>query len=97
MLDGNIANRYIASTMLSAEQLDELRKSSGAPNRLRKAMELGGLTQVRLAEGVGVTQSHISEIVNGNYSRLPMETARNLAGHFGCSLEDLFPSREAVA
>jgi DNA-binding XRE family transcriptional regulator len=84
--------------VLTKSQLHTLRatKLDGA-NKLRLAMSLGGLTQVQLAAAVNVTQAYISSIVNGDYSQLPLETARTLATHFGCSIEDLFPSREAIA
>lgn len=78
--------------MLSQAQIRELRKAPGAPNRLRRAMQMAGVTQVQVAEATGSTQSHIAEISNGNYSRLPLETARALASTFGCSIEDLFPA-----
>jgi len=55
-------------------------------------MELAGLTQVRLAADVSMSQPQISEIVNGNYGRLPLETARSLSHFFGCSVDDMFPT-----
>jgi len=78
--------------MLSTKQLSALRRAEGAPNRLRAAMALGEVTQVEVAAAIGVTQPHVSEIVNGNYSRLPLQTAQKLAEFFGCSIDDLFPS-----
>lgn len=82
--------------MLSTKQLDELRRSRGANrNRLGKAMELAGTTQVQLAEATGLTQSYISRIKNGRYDDLSGDTMRSLVAFFGCSLDDLFPaSRE---
>jgi plasmid maintenance system antidote protein VapI len=58
-------------------------------------MELLALTQVRVADGIGVTQSHVNKIVNGNYVSLPLETAQRLSDFFGCSTDILFPSRAA--
>jgi DNA-binding XRE family transcriptional regulator len=83
--------------VFSDDQLAELRGSASGPNRLKMAMALAGLTQVQLAEAIGATQSHVSEIANGNYTQLPLETARTIARQFGCSIEDLFPAREQVA
>jgi transcriptional regulator with XRE-family HTH domain len=82
---------------LTTAQLKQLTEESAEPNRLRLAMKLAGVTQVELAEAVGFTQSHISEIVNGNYSSLPLETAQKLADYFGpgCSTDLLFPLRAA--
>ena len=81
--------------MLTPEQIKSLRRSDEVPNGLRKAMELTGLTQVRLAEAVGLTQPYISQLVNGNHPSLPVETAGKLSDFFGCQIEDLFPSRAA--
>lgn len=66
-------------------------------NRLQKAMDLAGLTQVQVADRTGYTQPYISRVKNGHYSDLPGETMRTFAELFGCAIEDLFPAREAVA
>ena len=59
-------------------------------------MALAGVTQVQLAERIGLTQGYISRIKNGQYtSDLPGETMRAFAACFGCSIEDLFPARVA--
>lgn len=60
-------------------------------------MQLSGQTQVQVAAGVGLTQPQISAISNGNYTRLPLETAQQLANYFGCTTDDLFPARVEVA
>lgn len=84
--------------MLKQTELRELRRSSVAGrNRLTQAMRLAGITQVQLAERVGVTQSYISKIANGQYDDLPGEMMRALSVQFGCAIEDLFPARQAVA
>lgn len=84
--------------MLSADQVEALKsvEPEGA-NRVWNAMRLAGITQVQLAAGVGMTQPHISDLANGKYSALPLETARRLAEFFGCAIEDLFPAPEAKA
>lgn len=58
-------------------------------------MKLLGLTQVQVADGIGVTQSHINKIVNGNYSSLSLETAQKVADFVGCSTDLLFPLKVA--
>lgn len=84
--------------MLSREQVETLKRSRvRSRNRLAKAMELAGVTQVKVAEKTGFTQSYISRVLNGRYSDLPGETMRTFADVFGCHIEDLFPAREAVA
>lgn len=83
--------------MLTKQQLRRLRAERGDPNRVQVAMDLLDLTQVQLSEAIAVPQSNISRIVNGHMPRIPVETARKFAEHFGCAIEDLFPSSEAVA
>lgn len=79
--------------MLTRKQRAELSALDTQPNRLAHAMELAGVTQVQLAEAVGLTQPYISRIKNGQYGdELPGETMRRLAAFFGCSIETLFPA-----
>ncbi len=73
------------------------RTSPTGRNRVKQAMDMAGLTQVQVAEKTGLTQPQISRIQNGHYSDLPGETMRTLADLFKCSIEDLFPAREALA
>lgn len=82
--------------MLTAAQLRALKASQAAPNRLRTAMQIAGLTQVQLAERAGLTQPTISKVLNGEATPT-LDTAQRLAVAFGCSTDDLFPSKEAVA
>lgn len=84
--------------MLTKEQLIALKRSRPRTrNRLGRAKELAGLTQVQIAEKTGFTQSYVSKVENGEYSDLPGETMRAFAELFGCAMEDLFPAREAVS
>lgn len=98
MVDSNMRCRYSLTIMLTVRQLKELRSMQvDEPNKLRKAMELAGVTQVQIAAAVGVTQPHVSDIANGKYTALPIETARRFSNFFGCTIDDLFPARQAVA
>lgn len=84
--------------MLSPYKLRKLRTTdSSEPNKLKLAMRLGGVTQVQLSSAIGIAQSQISEDAAGKFSEISLEKARAYAGFFGCGIEDLFPSREAVA
>ena len=84
--------------MLTKKQVDQLKRSAGrTKNRVALAMELADVTQVQVADKTGFTQSYVSRVQNGHYSALPGETMRTFAAYFGCSIEDLFPAREAVA
>lgn len=81
--------------MLSSKQLAELRAEPLiGPNRLFRAMDLAGVTQIDVAAATTFTQSYVSRIGNGQYQRLPGETMRTLAAYFGCTIEDLFPARQ---
>lgn len=84
--------------MLNGEQLSALRMAplTGA-NKLAIAIALVGTTQEQIEAATGIRQAYVSAIVNARYSKLPLETARKLAGYFGCAIEDLFPARQAVA
>lgn len=84
---------------LTAEQLTHLRAVPAAafPNRVRIALELVRATQAEAAEGADVHPSTLSQIVNGKHGAVRIDTGRKLAEFLGCSIEDLFPSRQAVA
>lgn len=84
--------------MLTARQLATLRRSRcNGRNKLKLAIALAKTTQVEVAAAVEVTQPHVSAIAGGRYGDdgLPLETARKLAAHFGCAIEDLFPAAAA--
>jgi len=82
--------------VLTKNQLAELKAAPlNGPNKLRAAMDLLGLTQVQLAEAIGSTQSEVSKVERGAYSRFPLGNAYRYAEFFGCSIEDLFPATES--
>jgi transcriptional regulator with XRE-family HTH domain len=84
--------------VLDPQQVEELRRTKpDGRNRVAQAMQLASVTQVQIAERTGFTQSYISRIQSGQYGDLPGETMRTFAQFFGCTIEDLFPAREAVA
>jgi transcriptional regulator with XRE-family HTH domain len=85
--------------MLTHKQLSLLRAYpvGATRNNLRFAMQLGNVTQVQLAAALNVSQSQISEDINGKYAAMSLDKARAYARFFGCHLEDLFPAREEVA
>lgn len=83
--------------MLTPKQIAELRAGAKNPNRLRQARLAAKLTQVELAAIVRMTQTHISNLENGEYADMPLETSRVFAKVFGCAIEDLFPKRSGRA
>lgn len=53
-------------------------------------MLIAGATQLDVAAGTGITQSHISKIAT-KPGRVSLTTASRLATYFGCEVGDLFP------
>lgn len=85
---------------LTPEQIHALRSVplAGMPNKVRLARMMLGLRQAFVANEVGVKAPYLSDIERGEYKDVPLESVlRPLSEFFGCTIEDLFPSREAVA
>ena len=86
---------------LTPEQLDALRALplAGMPNKLDVALALAKAKQSDIVKAYEDTldASSVHRVVNGKYSTLDVDLARKFAEFFGCQIEDLFPSREAVA
>ena len=78
---------------LTPKQLAELRRTpTSDPNKVRLALKARrNAKQYELARAVGMEESHVSEIINGKYSRLSLDTARRIAAVFGACIEDIFP------
>ncbi len=76
--------------MLTKQQLAILRSEPGT-NRVAKAIALAGVTQVTVAEGLGLPQPYVSDVARQRYKTITVENARKFAKFFGCSIEDLFP------
>lgn len=87
--------------MLKPEEVALLRSEPcKGPNRVKRAMDLAGVTQEQVADAIGVTQPYISSICKGRHERLPLNKVRALANYFGLRIDDLFPeqtSQEQVA
>lgn len=60
-------------------------------------MAMLDVTQTQVSDSTGIPKSNLSELVNGKYGDVQVETARKLAAYFGCAIEDLFPARAEVA
>lgn len=65
------------------------------PNRVGAAIKLVGMTQREVALAIDMSEPHLSNICRGHVKDVSLPTARKLANHFGCQIEDLFPSRAA--
>jgi len=83
--------------MLEQRQITKLRNSAidDAPNRVRAAIELSGKTQREVAEALEMTAPYLNDICNGRVPDPKRSTMQRLANYFGCSMDDLFPSRAA--
>lgn len=83
---------------LTPEQIQALQSVplGNMPNKLRVALAMVQARQSDLAEETGLFASGLSDIVNGKYGDLNIETGRKIAAFFGCAIEDLFPAREAA-
>jgi transcriptional regulator with XRE-family HTH domain len=80
---------------LTVGQLKKLRAAHD--NRVAAAMEMAELTQAQLADAIGLTQPYVSDVCRGRFATITVENAHKFAEFFGCAIEDLFPSRTAVA
>lgn len=83
--------------MLTPEQIALLRSEPlvGA-NKVRRARELAGITQVEASRRVPISQSYLSSIETGRSPELTLTTLQALAAFFGVAIEDLFPARQEV-
>ena len=79
--------------MLTDRQLAVLR-ASPRTNRVATAISLAGVTQVTVAEAIGVTQAYVSDVARQRYSTITVASARKFSRFFGCSIDDLFPPRD---
>jgi transcriptional regulator with XRE-family HTH domain len=81
---------------LTAEQAEALRAVpiGSMPNKLKIAIALTKARQSQIAAATGIPAPNLSDIVNGKYGSITVDTARKLAEYFGCAIEDLFPQRE---
>ena len=67
------------------------------PNKVRLALGILEATQQELADAANIKPPHLSDIVNGRYSRLALDTARRISRALGACIEDIFPPPCAVS
>ena len=65
-------------------------------NRIRKIRLQRNITQIKLAETLGVTQGVISSWETGR-NKPALGTARKLAKALGCTIEELFEREDEAA
>lgn len=86
-------------SLMTSKQLKELKATpvGAAGNRVSAAFDLDGRSQMDCARETGFTPQYISDIRKGRFQNLSLDNAHRWAAFFGCAIEDLFPSREAIA
>lgn len=85
---------------MTSKQLRELRNRRVQPaigNRLGVAFEITACSQAECVRQTKFTPQYVSDMVRGRFQNISLDNAREFAEFFGCAIEDLFPSREAVA
>lgn len=80
---------------LTRDQLKQLRATPTAPgaNRVGKAIELAGVTQLEVTAATGLPQPYVSDVARNRYQTITVENAHKFSDYFGCPIEDLFPAR----
>ena len=79
--------------MLTEAQLAVLR-TSPPTSLVATAISLAGVTQVTVAEAIGVTQAYVSDVAPQRYSTITVASARKFTRFFGCSIDALFPHHD---
>ena len=84
---------------MTSKQLTELRATpvTETGNRLGLAFDITRRTQADCVRETKFTPQYVSDMVRGRFKNISVDNAREFAEFFGCPIEDLFPSREAVA
>jgi transcriptional regulator with XRE-family HTH domain len=84
---------------LTNRQLKALRESRvpSSRNRIATACDIAEIPRMDIARATGLSPQYISDVVNGRFSGITVENARKFSEFFGCAIEDLFPSREAMS
>ena len=70
--------------MLTEQQLAILR-SAPSTNRVAKAISVAGVTQVTVADAVGLPQPYVSDVARQRYPTITVENARKFADYWAHS------------
>ncbi len=80
---------YLAKRGITDEQMDDARKRTQAyvdSYKLREARKAAGLTQVEIAERIGVSQNRISRMEDGDLSVMSVDSIRRYIEALGGKL-----------
>ena len=82
-------NAYLAKRGISEMQMDQARSATRSyidGYALREARNTGGMTQVQLAEAMGVSQNRISRMEHGDLATMSLDTIRRYVEALGGKL-----------
>lgn len=75
-------NEYLAKRGITDEQMDRARAATHA-YVLREARSEGGMTQVQLAQAMGVSQNRVSRMERGDLATMSLDTIRRYVEALG--------------
>lgn len=82
-------NEYLNRRGITAAQMEEAREYTQAAidaYNLREARKASNMTQVELAEAMGVSQNRVSRMENGDINSMSLDTLRKYVGALGGSV-----------
>ena len=82
-------NAYLEKRGIGEEQMDQARRATQSyidGYALREARNVGGMTQVELAEAMGVSQNRVSRMEHGDLSTMSLDTIRRYIEALGGKL-----------
>ena len=82
-------NNYLAKRGITEEQMDQARNATQSyidGFALRQARNDGGMTQVQIAEAMGVSQNRISRMEHGDLATMSLDTIRRYIEALGGKL-----------
>ena len=79
-------NAYLAKRNIDDDQMERARKATREyvdAHALREARTEGGMTQLELAEAMGVSQNRVSRMERGDLSEMSLDTIRRYVEALG--------------
>ncbi len=79
-------NEYLAKRGITEEQMEQARATTRSyidAHALREARNEGGMTQVQLAQAMGVSQNRVSRMERGDLATMSLDTIRRYVEALG--------------
>jgi ribosome-binding protein aMBF1 (putative translation factor) len=87
--------RYIKDDIKSKELLEKARQQSDIAEKIYQLRKQAGISQAKLAELVGTTQSVISRLEDADYTRHSLEMLRRIATVLHCKVKiEIIPDKK---